>query len=67
MKFLREVCLKPKNNRLDFGDNLDCDPDPDLIRISQICKKLLSEVCLCRPRTDILNFGNDPDYDRDPD
>ena len=30
-------------NRLDFGDDLDCDPDPDydpdLIRISQICMK----------------------------
>ena len=43
MKFLPEVCLKPMNNWLDFGDDLDCDPDPDydpdLIRISQICMK----------------------------
>ena len=27
MKFLPEVCIQPRNNRLDFGDNLDYDSD----------------------------------------
>ena len=27
MNFLPEVCPKPRNKRLDFGDDLDCDPD----------------------------------------
>ena len=62
MKSSPEVCLKPRNNRLDFGSDLDCDPDPDydpdLIWISQICIKLLSKVYP-------LNCGDDPDYDRD--
>ena len=29
MKFLSEVFLEPRNNRLDFGEDLDYDPDPD--------------------------------------
>ena len=27
MQFLPDVCLKPRNNWLDFGDDLDYDPD----------------------------------------
>ena len=30
MIFLPEVCLEPKNNWLDFGDDTNYDPDPDL-------------------------------------
>ena len=37
MTFLPEVCLKPRNNQLDFGDDpdydLDLDYDLKLIRI----------------------------------
>ena len=47
---------------LDFGDDLDSDPypnyDPDLIRISQICMKLLSKVRVW-PGTNPLNCEND--------
>ena len=44
MKILPDVCVKPRNNRVDFDNDLVCDPDP--VWISQICNKLLSEVCL---------------------
>ena len=69
MKSLPEVCLKPKKQRVRFGeDDLNCDPDldyyPDLIWISQICMKLLSKVCLW-PRSNPLNCGDDLDYDLD--
>ena len=41
--------------------------ESDLIRIAQICLKLLQEVCL-GPRTNyLINFRNDSDYDPDPD
>ena len=30
MTFLPEVCLKPRNNWLDYEDDLDCNPYPDL-------------------------------------
>ena len=29
MKLLQEVCLEPRSNRSDFGDDLDYDPDYD--------------------------------------
>ena len=63
MNFLPEVCLEPRNNRLDFGDdpNYNPDYDTDLIRISQMCMKFLPELCL-EPRTNPLDCGNDPDY-----
>ena len=43
MKFLPEMCFEPRNNRLDFRDDPDCNLDPDF---SHICMKLLSEVFL---------------------
>ena len=65
MQSLPEVCLKTRNNRLDFGDDLEC-AEHHLIWISQICMKLLSKVCLC-PRPYPVNCGYDPKYNRDLD
>ena len=41
MTVLPEVCLVPRNKRIDFGDDPDYDPDP----IARICLKILPEVC----------------------
>ena len=64
MIFSTEVRHEPRNNQLVFEDDLDYDLDPNydpnLIRISQICMKRLSEVCIV---ANPLNCENDPDYD----
>ena len=51
MSFLPEVCLGPRNNRVDFED------DP----VSRIYMKLLQAVCI-RPTTNPLHFGDDPEF-----
>ena len=70
IKSLPEVCLETKNIRLDFGNDLNCDLDPnydpDLIWITQMYMKLWSKVCLW-PRTYPLNCADDPDYNRNLD
>ena len=66
MKFLPELCLQPRNNLLDFGNDPVYDPDlnQDPIRIMQICMRLSPEVSL-KPRTNPINCLNYPDYDPD--
>ena len=66
--YQRCVSGQGRNNRLDFGDDPDYDPDP--IRIVWICMKLRPEVCV-GPRTNPLDLGmiritiriQDPNYD----
>ena len=57
-RILPKVCHEPRNNRLDFVDYSDYDPDPetdydpDPIRIERICITLFSRI-----RITIINFG----------
>ena len=61
MNFLPEVCPKPRNKRLDFGDDLDCDPD-----LTDLHETFIIGMSLAKEKKH-LNCGNDPDYDRDLD
>ena len=58
---------RPRNNGIDFGDELVYDPDPgswSKIRIIRTCITILPEVCL-GPRTNPLHtFWDSPDCSR---
>ena len=63
MQFLTDMCLEPRNNRLDSGDDLVSNQDSLFgftIRIARICMQILAEVCLGL-RKNPLNL--DPNYD----
>ena len=54
VKFLLEVCLGPRYNRLDFGD----DPDTIRIQIYDLYPIWIAWICMKIARTNPLNLGD---------